>query len=40
MLGYDQKEIGKALGCSHQAVSQRVTKIKNILLEKGLLNQS
>ena len=39
MLGYDQKEIGKALGCSHQAISQRVLKIKKILLEKGLLNQ-
>ena len=37
MLGYDQKEIGKALGCSHQAISQRVMKIKKILSEKGLL---
>ena len=37
MLGYDQKEIGKALGCSHQAISQRVIKIKNILKEKGLI---
>ena len=40
MLGYDQKEIGKALGCSHQAISQRVAKIKKILSEKGLLNQN
>ena len=37
MLGYDQKEIGKELGCSHQAISQRVLKIKKILSEKGLL---
>ena len=37
MLGYDQKEIGKALGCSHQAISQRVMKIKKQLQEKGLI---
>ena len=37
MLGYDQKEIGNALGCSHQAISQRVAKIKNILKESGLI---
>ena len=34
MLGYDQREIGKALGCSHQAISQRVMKIKKQLQEK------
>lgn len=38
MLGYDQKEIGKALGCSHQAISQRVIKIKKQLEERGLLS--
>ena len=37
MLGYDQRYIGNALGCSHQAISQRVTKIKNILKERGLI---
>ena len=37
MLGYDQKEIGKSLGCSHQAISQRVMKIKKQLQEKGLI---
>ena len=37
VLGYTQKEIGKTLGCSHQAVSQRVEKIKKLLKEKGLV---
>lgn len=37
VLGYTQKEIGKTLGCSHQAVSQRVEKIKKLLKEKGLI---
>lgn len=37
MLGYDQREIGKDLGCSHQAVSQRVGKIKKLLKQKGLI---
>ena len=37
MLGYDQREIGNALGCSHQAISQRVMKIKKQLQEKGLI---
>lgn len=37
VLGYTQKEIGKTLGCSHQAVSQRVEKIKKLLKEKELI---
>lgn len=37
MLGYNQKEIANALGCSYQAISQRVIKIKKQLQEKGLI---